>query len=373
MSNDTQHILIISSWYPTASQPFLGNFVERHASLLATNFKITVLNIESGASSEKIEITHKEDGMLTIVRAKFREGGKIQNRLRKEMAFKSGLNSIENVDLVIGHIALPLGWVFLKAAKHFSCPLIYVEHGSYFRPEKLKSLSLYQRKIIKKLARVAVERVAVSDRLRLDMQKFLTQEISVIGNHVDAHLFKPTVKNTEKKKQFLHISTLDENTKNPKGIIDACQLLAAETKDFHLTIVSDEDASEIAQYAVKCGIEEHVSFLGPFSWKEIAGFYSKADAFVLFSDYETFSIVLAEAYSTGTPVISTPVGIAPETTDSTTIVVPKRAIEALKDAMLALVNETHHFNSDALIALGAKYTGETVLHQWKSILQKHDR
>lgn len=372
MSNDTQHILIVSSWYPTAIQPFLGNFVERHASLLATNYKVTVLTIESGALKKR-KITTQRSGNLTVVRAIYKDGGKIRTRLRKEMAFKSGLNSIENADLVIGHIALPLGWAILKAAKHFNCPLFYVEHGSYFRPDKLKSLSLYQRQILRKLSRVAVERIAVSERLKTDMGKFLSQEITVIGNHIDVDLFKPTVKNSEPKKQFLHISTLDVNTKNPKGIIDACALLAAETSNFNLTIISDEDPTEIAKYASECGVDAFVSFLGPFSWKEIASFYSTADAFVLFSDYETFSIVLAEAYSTGTPVITTPVGIAPETSDSTTIVVQKGDTTALKDAMLAIINNTHSFDSEALTAVGTNYSGEKILSQWKAILKKHDR
>lgn len=373
MSNDAQHILIISSWFPTASQPFLGNFVEHNAHLLASEFKVTVLHVEMGKSSTKIDVRTRKEGKLNLVRALFPEGGKLLNRLRKEKAFKAGLDKIEHVDLVIGHVALPLGWMFMKAARYFECPLIYVEHGSYFRPEKLKSISLYQRKILRKLSREAVETIAVSERLKTDMQRLLSKEISVIGNHVDSTFFQPTDKKHQKEKQFLHISTLDEQTKNPRGIVDACQLLAAETTDFHLTIVSDEDVSAIQTYALNCGLEHQISFLGPFSWQEIAAFYARADAFVLFSDYETFSIVLAEAYSTGTPVISTPVGIAPETSDSTTIIVEKRNIEALKDAMLTVVNENHDFDSTALISLGSKYSSTSILNQWKLILQKHGR
>ena len=43
MAEESKHILILSSWYPSEEHPFLGNFVERQAELLGSKYKVTVI------------------------------------------------------------------------------------------------------------------------------------------------------------------------------------------------------------------------------------------------------------------------------------------------------------------------------------------
>ncbi len=370
MPEGAKHILLLSSWFPTESHPFLGNFVERHARLLTKEYRVTVINVEP-ASKEKLTTEHSVEGGYTLVRAQFKQGNRLLNRVRKFHVLKKALRTVQHVDLVIGHVALPNGWMFLKAAQMYRCPLIWVEHGSYFRVEKINQWSAYHEKMVDKLSNEATEIVAVSRYLKADMEQRISREIAIIGNHVDSQLFYPTAKNPSGKKQFLHISTLDENTKNPKGIIDAIALLAKETTEFHVTIISDEDPSEIKRYAEICSVTDFITFQGPLSWSAIPPFYHKSDAFLLFSDYETFSIVLAEALATGTPVITTKVGIAREIAKSGKIVVEKQDSVSLKNAMLSVVRETKSFDYEKIVQQGRHYLDTSILEAWKAMIEKY--
>ncbi len=61
--------------------------------------------------------------------------------------------------------------------------------------------------------------------------------------------------------------------------------------------------------AHKLGIAtEHITFIEKITQKELSSYYKKADVLLLFSEIETFSCVIYESISSGTPVISTEVG-----------------------------------------------------------------
>jgi glycosyltransferase involved in cell wall biosynthesis len=59
-------------------------------------------------------------------------------------------------------------------------------------------------------------------------------------------------------------------------------------------------------------LEAQIDFRGFVSDDDLAQAYRDADVLVLPSEYETFGQVIVEALHSGTPVVSTPVGIAPE-------------------------------------------------------------
>ena len=131
---DKLHILVLSSWYPTAEQPFLGNFVKRHVDLLAQKHQVTVLNLQSDTAVTAIMKEEKTSGNLTEIFVKYPAAGNPfskWNNARK--AFKQGIQDIQQVDLIHGNVILSKGFQFLWAKKHFNKPLIVTEHASYFR------------------------------------------------------------------------------------------------------------------------------------------------------------------------------------------------------------------------------------------------
>ena len=369
------HVLIISSWYPSKEKPFLGNFVQRQAKLISEKYKVTVINTISNQNFSEELIEKKSDVNFTEITITHPKSNSLfQKRKEQRNAFKKGLELVEDVDIVLGSIALPKAWQFILAKKKFDCSLLYIEQGSYFRPEKKKQWSIIDKLLIRSLKRNVDLVIPVSEFLKKDMlDVFKGCEFKVIGNHVDTELFSSSKKKSEEITSFLHISTLDSNTKNPEGIIDACELLSKARKKFKLTIVCDESLSKWKKIVAKKKIENFIEFVGPLKWEETVAFYNNADAFILFSYYETFSVVLAEAWLTGTPTISTSVGIADQLPENIGQIVEQRDVTELKNSMIKVIDKSVQFNEDEIRSFAMQFSGQNILNKWSSVIDYHVR
>ena len=372
MENDRKHILLLSSWYPNRSAPFLGNFVQRQAEILAKDFKVTVLYVvaDSTISVREWNVTERENLTEKII---YHPKGThfFSRKKERDAAFLEGLQSIENVDLIHGHVLLPNCYLFLRAKNKFNCPLIITEHGSYFRKEKRKKWDLKEKFLLKLVRKNIDQLVAVSEILRQDLQVYFnTEEIIIIPNPTNTALFFPVEKSKKETFEFLHISTLDTSVKNPVGILDAIELLYDKGyTNYRFTIISDESSLELQKIAKEKGIEQLVSFVGPLHQKDLVSYYQKSDAFVLFSDYETFSIVLTEAWACGIPTITTPVGIAQRMPEYLGIEVKQKDSLGLAIALEKLLNGME-FNSNLIREYATQFSDETVLQQLKNLYQK---
>lgn len=367
------HILVLSSWYPSQNKPFLGNFVQRQAELLASRYKISVLHTNSDHSADRIEIKETQDGALTQIIVDHPKGNSLFARKRNQKkAFKQGLNRINDVDIIIGNVLLPRGHQFVTALKKFNCPLFYIEHGSYFGNNKSHSWSAVDRILLKMVKKRAAEVIAVSELLKEDMKRdFQNFDIRVIGNHVASELFQSKVKEIHPITEFLHVSTMDVRTKNPEGILNACLLVKKQTSNFILTIISDEDVSRWKAWVSDKALDENIRFIGPLEWSKLVPHYQKSDALVVFSNYESFSIVIAEAWMTGTPVISTSVGIAHNMDASLGIQIEKNNPERLSHAMLSLMNKEISFDQDVIIRHAAEFGDDVILNKWSETIERH--
>lgn len=369
MKVDKRHILILSSWYPNRLNPFLGNFVQRQAQLLSKKNKVTVLYTVADNVRSDTEITIHDDGTLKEILVYHPKGSNFFSR-RKEQdkAFDKGLELIHDVDLIHGHIILPKGYLFIRAKKRFSCPLVVTEHASYYRKEKRSKWTLKEKFILSKTKKQIDQLIAVSDFLKMDLISYFDKiNINVTPNPIDTNLFVPISKLPLSTKHFLHISTLDEEVKNPKGIIDAIALLVDKSyHDFEMTIVSDEDYSELNEYVHEKKLESFIHFYGPFSPTELVPVYQNCDAFILFSNYETFSIVLGEAWACGIPTITTPVGIGNKLPPELGIQVKINDPLSLAMAMEKILNGLT-FDQDSIRKYALQYSDEKVLKQLEDL------
>ena len=188
-----------------------------------------------------------------------------------------------------------------------------------------------------------------------------SRSIKRVKNHIDTKLFSFKEKEMRSTTHFLHVSTLDKRTKNPKGMFDAFKILTTTTRDFVFTIVSDEPTDFWEAYVNQLGMNENVRFVAPQTWGNLPAFYHEADAFVLNSIYETFSIVLAEAWATGTPTISTSVGIAYNAPDFLGLKVePNNSIE-LANALLQFIATKDQFDGSKISAYAQQFDSKIVL------------
>lgn len=113
-----------------------------------------------------------------------------------------------------------------------------------------------------------------------------------------------------------------EQSRRLEIIVNAFQKVYNTYKNVELWIVGPEASrstftkkgylTSIKQLVDKLGISRNVKFLGELTGEDLQKIYAKADIFVYASLYENFGQTILEAGSFGLPIISTPVGIAPE-------------------------------------------------------------
>jgi glycosyltransferase involved in cell wall biosynthesis len=126
-------------------------------------------------------------------------------------------------------------------------------------------------------------------------------------------VFKFKEKRENEYFHFVHISTLENNSKNTKGLLKAFKNLIDNNKKNLLTIISDGDISVAEQFISRFKISsKNIRLLKTQTAENIASFLQSADAYIQFSNYETFGLTIAEALCCGTPVISTRTGFLSE-------------------------------------------------------------
>lgn len=372
MTQAKKNILFASSWYPNADNPFLGNFVRRQAQLLAKEHNVTVINTVPTNNLKELSVQVEKSDNLTEIIVQHPQGKSIfAKRKFQKKALKRAIELIDfKPDVLMTQILLPKGWQFETLKKKFNIPWIHLEQGSYFRLSERKNWNFIQRMIIKKCEGSIDRLLASSAFVRKDMEEvFPGRKIDLVPNHVDTNLFSPDTEKKKEQTQFLHISTLDPKTKNPIGIVDACKLTKDRTQEsFKVCIVSDGETKELIRYIERQGLEDVIEVTGSKQWEELPKFYQESDAFILNSIYETFSIVLAEAWSTGIPTITTPVGIGYNLSNELGYNTNINDPESLSNAMITFMHEKERFNSEKIRAIGLQFSENNVLNELNNII-----
>lgn len=328
MADKKRNILFISGWYPSRVEPFLGNFVEKHAEAVALDSNVAVLHACSDPQLSRKRFEHTVQtikGVLTVhvyfkkVRHRIPVISQLQKLFRYKKAHRIGLRILEengwNYDLVHLNILWPAGLIAQEIKRDKGIPYIITEHSTAYQPRRKYERSRIERMYSKGIAKNAACITPVSLDLQQAMQRSgLEGTYTVVNNVVDTALFTPKEKKAgENKFRFLHISTLIDEHKNVSGMIRAAAALYKDRSDFEFHIVGDGVLAPHIAYAKKLGVlEKPVFFGGPQSTAEVAALMRDADCLVLFSNYENLPVVIIEAFAAGIPVISTRIGGIPE-------------------------------------------------------------
>lgn len=373
MGQHKRHILIMSSWYPNRLDAFVGNFVQRFAELLSTEHEVSVIHTLGDKNCKNLEIIDQLENGVRVVRAYHPiSKNKIIHWWNQRKALRACLHLIEDIDLIFAHVLLPRAYQFSKAKRYYHRDLIVLEHGSYYRKEVSKRISRLNKQMMKRVSRHVEQFCAVSETLAKDMTNILpTVKPVVLPNFVDANIFTPNIQKKEERTRFLHISTLDALTKNPELLFEGFLAAHKENPKTTLTIISDQNTAQWQRWVEVHELTNAVRFIGPLSWSQIADEMKEHDCVVITSEYETFNIVLAEAWCTGLPVITTPVGVAYNMDHSLGILLNEASISELATAIETISTGALKFESATIREYGLQFSKENVLKKMKDLFEPH--
>ncbi|MBL7942222.1 MAG: glycosyltransferase [Flavobacteriales bacterium] len=357
MSAERYNVLFLSSWYPSATHPTLGNFVARHAEAVATRHNVRVVYV---TSSRTIDSTYRGERTLvdgidtTIV---YYKAHKLLSWWRRRNAFMQAMKLMHGespwrIDVVHHNVLWPDVWQAVYLRRRFKIPFIVTEHWTGYDLDertdpgwKVRRMSIYG-------TRHADLLCPVTENLAGAMRKFgLRGNYRVVPNVVDTSMFVIGDKGGEISR-FLHVSSLFDPQKNISGLLRVWKKFSDARPHVHLTIGGDGPVEHFEHYASELGIDPAtITFFPEKSPAEIAGLMSTRHALVMFSNYENLPCVIVEAMASGMAIISTRAGGIAEHVDTQRgFLVPKRDEDALLQVLHQFTQSRAQFDPQELRA-----------------------
>jgi glycosyltransferase involved in cell wall biosynthesis len=224
------------------------------------------------------------------------------------------LKHLNNVDVVHAHDYQDycvLAAVQAKGA--FNSPLVITPHYHPIGANMWRTVTkrIYTTGIGKYALRAADVVIAVSQYEKTMLSQSFSldsKRIVHIPNGVNSKFRSLNTRDAKKKRNVLYVGRL-EKYKGVQFLIKAFKKLAEDFQDSHLMIVGNGSyRKDLVTLAKALGIGGRVTFAGLVPENELINLYLTSNVFVMPSEYEAFSIALAEAMACGTPVIATKVG-----------------------------------------------------------------
>jgi len=321
-------ILFLTRWYP----PHGGIFITRHAKAVALYHELTVLAILPGENSSGlkpvINKTLDHEG-FTVIRYFYKSSS------CKIAAIASFVNLIKYLiwsfagyryvsihygpfDVIHVHILTRAAIVAFLVNLFTGKPYIISEHWTRYIPENWGFTGVFRKTLTRLIVRRASAVIAVSEFLKNAMQKcgLQNKKFIIIPNAIDTKLFTRSGKREPGQvKRIVHVSNLHERAKNIHGILRVIKILSEQRKDFEMVFIGSDGNNlyEAKNYASGLGLEPPlVTFTGRKLGAELVRMYQGSCFLLMFSNFESFSIVIYEALSCGIPVLATAVGGIPE-------------------------------------------------------------
>ncbi len=298
----------ITPWFPHSDDVTRAIFIKRHIESLSAYVSQKVLHIDC---DDRSFIDDNSDQLTTIqIKTKFTFWRILEwifyRKLKKYLIQN---NVKENFTHVNFHIAYPALIHFEKLRKHLPAKICVTEHWSIYH------FNFYSNKKPQRLAQLFQHKVpilCVSSCLGDDIQKFTGTKIpfEVLPNVVSNDVFNFKESNAN---EHFFTAAFWKSPKNPIPLLIAIANLKRAGHVIKLRIAGHGPMnSEMKNFVTQNDLVDDVAFLGILDSKALALEMNSAKAFILPSNYETFSVVIAEALCCGCPVLADDVGAISE-------------------------------------------------------------
>jgi glycosyltransferase involved in cell wall biosynthesis len=370
-----KNILWLASWYPNRTKPLDGDFIERHALAAAVRNNIHVLYVVKDdfiSSAARPFVEQRKYSGRSGATIRYYKGilppGRLESvisGIRYFFIFKKLIREYikeqGKPDCIHVHISFRAGLPALYCRYRYTIPYVVSEQWSVFSPDAgdvFDKKNFLLKWVIRQIYRHAAGHTAVSAQLAKALKKRFDIPIpEVIPNVVDTTKFFPG-NHAHSVFRFIHISTLNFQ-KNFERILEAVSILREKTTiPFELTVYGPVK-KEYVRIAETKQIEKLVMFHGEVDHDEIALQIRHSGALILYSHFETFGCVVAEALVSGVPPIVSDIAVMHElvTDMDNGVIVPTGRPDLLADRMKWMIMNRYRFDSERIAAqAGRKYS-----------------
>jgi glycosyltransferase involved in cell wall biosynthesis len=312
--------LHITSWYPNVLEPREAPFIKRHMDALRSCGEHDVWHVHvlpgsrwhlhrKGLYADRTLIWETPIGrwylieLLTFLLIAFAWITRDRRR---------------TVDLVNLYIAYPAGVRVTWLRRIIRRPFVLAEQWSAYHFNFHGAGSGADR--ARRIFHHGLPIICVSRALADDIRTFSGRrdlDARVIDNVVDVTAMHAGGSAVAEEGRFFAVS-LWRRPKRPEVMLEALALLIAQGRRAHLRLGGDGPEMDNIRKAIdRLHLRDHVTLLGRLQPEQIGVELHAAHALWHCSDYETFSVVCAEALCCGTPVFASNVGGIPGFVDAT--------------------------------------------------------
>ena len=310
--NKKNKIIFLTHWFPNKENPFFGIFIKNHADALSLKNDVTIVNFDIKQSKKvvKTSLIKSDNKNYTIrIESLFYKllyyFIPLHYILFKILIKKYDIN-IKNFDFLFSNIIFPNGIIAGKIAEKYKIKHIHIEHWS-------KLNKFFKKDIYRKKGRITLAKcnniICVSESLKKELSKQISKKISIIPNIINQNIFKQKI-NEYKSENIIFVAVANwQYPKNPFYFLEALNEVKKTHNNIELKIIgSGPILNDVKQnkYSYK------ISYMGVLDSKTIAEELNTSNFLLHGSDYETFSVIIIESLSTGTPVLVSNIGIASE-------------------------------------------------------------
>ncbi|HBX51160.1 MAG: hypothetical protein A2275_13540 [Bacteroidetes bacterium RIFOXYA12_FULL_35_11] len=334
MSPENIKILFVTTWFPHKENQHKGIFILEHARAVAASgveVRVLFINIiHSNCFFQCKDETYFEDNLKVYkkeIKSVFWKFFYIIPYLWQRLGlsvFNKKIIHEFKPDIIHSHVSFPALIIGDFIAKKYNIPQVLTEHWSGLENHLKKNIFSY----ITKNAYTRISSIiVVSEFLKKKIRNLIPEkDIIVIPNVVSEDFCFSGYEKDENEYRFTCIA----NWQSPKRldlIIESLNKFSEENKTtIFLNVIGigfqqENYESKIFNPLIK------IKYHGRKTKKEIQDIFKQTDFFIHASDYETFSIVIAEALQCGIPVLASDVAAIPELINSQSGILSQNTIE----------------------------------------------
>ena len=383
-SRNEIRVLHLPEWYPCAEDAMLGLFVKNQIQgLPQAEVSSTVLYASAASGNTEPIRTEKQEGGIDEITLKLpRRKSAMAARLRYMQSMwreMKGLHAERPFDVVHVHVMGKAAWLAARFKRRYGVPFVLSEHWSRYLPEHASPPSAVHIRMYRELLKRAQAFTCVSDTLRRAMEgRGLSHPLCrLIPSTVDTARFAVSSEApTQKPPRAVHISCMEDASKNISGLIKAVAHLSnqrALPEAFALELIGDgPDKGAMEALSRSLGLDDVLHFAGELEPVELARHLSDAAFLIQSSHYETFGTPVVESLACGVPVLSTPVGIFAEMQEAGIgLAMASSSVEHIAEGIGEMCRSYSNYDPNGLreLALGRfdkHQVGEQVLDLYKT-------